>query len=59
MERGFGHTPMGDHCANACAFEVVLSRRTFPREVDDDLFIGWCIKDCARVFYYKATAVLD
>ncbi len=24
MERGFGHTPMGDHCANACAFEVVL-----------------------------------
>jgi 4-cresol dehydrogenase (hydroxylating) len=25
MERGFGHTPMGDHCANACAFEVVLS----------------------------------
>jgi 4-cresol dehydrogenase (hydroxylating) flavoprotein subunit len=24
MERGFGHTPMGDHCHNACAFEVVL-----------------------------------
>ncbi len=24
MERGFGHTPMGDHCANACALEVVL-----------------------------------
>ena len=24
MERGFGHTPMGDHCANASAFEVVL-----------------------------------
>jgi 4-cresol dehydrogenase (hydroxylating) len=24
MERGFGHTPMGDHCANAGAFEVVL-----------------------------------
>ena len=24
MERGFGHTPMGDHCSNACAFEVVL-----------------------------------
>jgi 4-cresol dehydrogenase (hydroxylating) len=24
LERGFGHTPMGDHCANACAFEVVL-----------------------------------
>jgi len=24
MERGFGHTPMGDHCANACGFEVVL-----------------------------------
>jgi 4-cresol dehydrogenase (hydroxylating) len=24
MERGFGHTPMGDHCGNACAFEVVL-----------------------------------
>ena len=24
MERGFGHTPMGDHCSNASAFEVVL-----------------------------------
>jgi 4-cresol dehydrogenase (hydroxylating) flavoprotein subunit len=24
MERGFGHTPMGDHCNNVCAFEVVL-----------------------------------
>lgn len=24
LERGFGHTPMGDHCANASAFEVVL-----------------------------------
>ena len=24
IERGFGHTPMGDHCANACGFEVVL-----------------------------------
>jgi 4-cresol dehydrogenase (hydroxylating) len=24
MERGFGHTPMGDHCENACGFEVVL-----------------------------------
>ncbi len=24
MERGFGHTPYGDHLANACAFEVVL-----------------------------------
>lgn len=24
LERGFGHTPMGDHCANACGFEVVL-----------------------------------
>jgi 4-cresol dehydrogenase (hydroxylating) len=25
MERGFGHTPMGDHCGNACALEVVLA----------------------------------
>lgn len=24
MERGFGHTPMGDHCGTACGFEVVL-----------------------------------
>lgn len=24
LERGFGHTPLGDHCSNACAFEVVL-----------------------------------
>jgi 4-cresol dehydrogenase (hydroxylating) len=24
MERGFGHTPMGDHCSHVCAFEVVL-----------------------------------
>lgn len=24
MERGFGHTPMGDHAGNACALEVVL-----------------------------------
>jgi 4-cresol dehydrogenase (hydroxylating) len=24
MERGFGHTPMGDHCGNACGLEVVL-----------------------------------
>ncbi|MCU1238199.1 MAG: linked oxidase domain protein [Candidatus Solibacter sp.] len=24
MERGFGHTPYGDHFANSCGFEVVL-----------------------------------
>jgi 4-cresol dehydrogenase (hydroxylating) flavoprotein subunit len=24
MERGFGHTPMGDHSSNSCGFEVVL-----------------------------------
>jgi 4-cresol dehydrogenase (hydroxylating) len=24
MERGFGHTPYGDHFANVCGFEVVL-----------------------------------
>jgi 4-cresol dehydrogenase (hydroxylating) flavoprotein subunit len=24
MERGFGHTPMGDHCGTACGLEVVL-----------------------------------
>lgn len=24
MDRGFGHTPMGDHCGNSCALEVVL-----------------------------------
>ena len=24
MERGFGHTPMADHCGNATAFEVVM-----------------------------------
>jgi len=24
LERGFGHTPMGDHASTACAFEVVL-----------------------------------
>jgi 4-cresol dehydrogenase (hydroxylating) len=24
MERGFGHTPMGDHASTACGFEVVL-----------------------------------
>jgi 4-cresol dehydrogenase (hydroxylating) len=24
MERGFGHTPYGDHFANACGFEVIL-----------------------------------
>ena len=24
LERGFGHTPMGEHCNYACAFEVVL-----------------------------------
>ncbi len=24
MERGFGHTPMGDHCSNVCGLEVVL-----------------------------------
>lgn len=25
LERGFGHTPMGEHCNYACAFEVVLA----------------------------------
>ena len=25
LERGFGHTPMGEHCANVCGFEVVLA----------------------------------
>ena len=24
LERGFGHTPMGDHCSQACGFQVVL-----------------------------------
>src|SRR5262249_23872360 len=24
MERGFGHTPYGEHIANTCGFEVVL-----------------------------------
>ncbi len=24
LERGFGHTPMGDHCSHACGFQVVL-----------------------------------
>jgi 4-cresol dehydrogenase (hydroxylating) len=24
LERGFGHTPMGDHCGSACGFEVVM-----------------------------------
>lgn len=24
MERGFGHTPYGDHCAHICSLEVVL-----------------------------------
>ena len=24
LERGFGHTPMGDHAANACGMEIVL-----------------------------------
>ena len=28
MERGFGHTPLADHFANACAFEVVLGDGT-------------------------------
>jgi 4-cresol dehydrogenase (hydroxylating) len=25
LERGFGHTPMGDHCSHVCGLEVVLS----------------------------------
>jgi 4-cresol dehydrogenase (hydroxylating) len=24
LERGFGHTPMGDHAANSCGYEIVL-----------------------------------
>ena len=24
LERGFGHTPMGDHCSHVCGFQVVL-----------------------------------
>ncbi len=24
MERGFGHTPMGEHCNHVCGFEVIL-----------------------------------
>lgn len=24
LDRGFGHTPYGDHCGHACAFQVVL-----------------------------------
>ena len=24
LERGFGHTPMGEHCSHVCGFEVVL-----------------------------------
>lgn len=24
LERGFGHTPMGEHCSHACGFQVVL-----------------------------------
>ena len=29
MERGFGHTPYGDHFANSCAYEVVLPTGDF------------------------------
>ncbi len=25
IERGFGHTPYGDHCGNVCGFEIVLA----------------------------------
>jgi len=25
LERGFGHTPMADHCGNACGLEIVLA----------------------------------
>ena len=31
MERGFGHTPMGDHCGAACGLEVVLPDGSFLR----------------------------
>jgi 4-cresol dehydrogenase (hydroxylating) len=29
IERGFGHTPYGDHAANVCGFEVVLPNGCF------------------------------
>lgn len=29
VERGFGHTPYGDHFANSCAYEVVLANGDF------------------------------
>jgi len=29
VERGFGHTPYGDHFANSCAYEVVLPNGDF------------------------------
>lgn len=29
MERGFGHTPYGDHAAHVCSFEVLLPDGTF------------------------------
>ena len=29
VERGFGHTPYGDHFANSCAYEVVLASGDF------------------------------
>jgi 4-cresol dehydrogenase (hydroxylating) flavoprotein subunit len=28
IERGFGHTPYGDHCGNVCGFEIVLPLET-------------------------------
>jgi len=41
MERGFGHTPYGDHFGNCCGLEVVSQRRL---SEDTGLLAGFRIR---------------
>ncbi len=55
VERGFGHTPYGDHFANVCALEVVLPNGELLRTG----FAGLPNQKAAEVYRWGAGPVLD
>lgn len=55
VERGFGHTPYGDHFANCCGLEVVLP----DGEVARTGFAGWKGAHAAAVYRWGVGPSLD
>ena len=55
VERGFGHTPYGDHFANSCAYEVVLPSG----DVVETGFARYSNAQAAEAYRWGSGPVLD